>query len=425
MPDSPVQNSSSAATLRVDAARLNRFLLELGHIGETPDGLRRIAFSPAEIEARALVTRTMREAGLEVRVDACANLIGSRAGTVPGLGPVATGSHVDAVPLGGKFDGALGVAGALEAARTLHEAKRALRHPLEILVFTNEEGARFHRGLMGSRAMAGLLQEGDLTARDDEGRTLADHLPAAGGDGTRLAQAVRPPGSLAGYFELHIEQGPILHETGVQIGVVTGITGRVALRARITGFANHAGTTPMERRRDALVAASRLVLAAREIAAREKLCRVGTAGVLNAHPGAVNVIPGSCLLEVEFRDLEDGRVDSALERLRRIAQHVAGEERVEIEIEAGDREHGTPTDARFRDFITRAADGLGLSSREMESGASHDAQSMARLGPIGMIFVPSVGGVSHAKSEYTPPEDCARGAEVLLRALLLADAELA
>lgn len=413
------------ASLRVNAARLNGFLLELGRIGETPEGMRRIAFSPAELEARAFVSRALREAGLEVRTDACANLIGSRAGTVAGLKPLAMGSHIDAVPLGGKYDGALGVAAAIEAARTVHEAKKVFRHPLEVLVFTNEEGARFGRGLMGSRAMAGLLQPGDLAARDDEGLTLGDHLPAAKGDVHRLDYAVRVPGSLAGYFELHIEQGPVLHETGVQIGVVTGITGRIALGVAITGFANHAGTTPMDRRRDALAAAARVALAVREITAREKLCRVGTTGVLHARPGAVNVIPGACTLDIEFRDLDDKKVDAAVERLRAVARQIAADEKVEIAVEPADREHGTPTPASFRDFVTRSADWLGYSSREMESGASHDAQSMARLGPIGMIFVPSVDGVSHAKSEFTPPEDCARGAEVLLQALLLADAELA
>ncbi len=412
------------AALRTSPSRHTNWLAELGRIGETPDGMQRIAFSPAEIESRSFVTRAMREAGLSVRVDACANLIGSRPGVDPRLLPLAMGSHIDAVPLGGKYDGALGVAGAIEVARVLQEAKHPLRHPLEILVFTNEEGARFHRGLMGSRAMAGLLENGDLTARDDEGRTLADHLPAAGGDGARLADAVRPPNSLAGYFELHIEQGPILHERGIPIGVVTGITGRVALRIGCTGFANHAGTTPMNRRQDAFAAGARLGLAVREIAASERICRVGTAGIVRVQPGAVNVIPGSCLLETEFRDVEDARVEAAVARLRVVARQVAREERVEIEIEVGDRELGTPTASSFRRLVRRAAESLGLASLEMESGASHDAQSMARLGPIGMVFVPSVDGVSHARSEFTSPEDCARGADVLLQALLLADAEI-
>lgn len=410
---------------RIDAERFLARFEELGAIGATPGGMERIAFSPAEIRARAWVTRHLESAGFGVRTDACANLIGTRPGSEPEALPLAAGSHVDAVPLGGRYDGALGVTAALEAASALHESGWATRHPWQVLVFTNEEGARFHRGLLGSRAMAGLLEAGDLTALDDEGRTLADHLSAVGGDPERLQDAAGRPQRLAGYFELHIEQGPVLFETGVQIGIVTGITGRAAATVTIHGFANHAGTTPMDRRQDAGAAGARIALAVRDIAARERLCRVGTVGIARLRPGAVNVIPGGCTLEVEFRDLRESAVEAALGRLVEHAEAIAAEERVRIAVEVADREHGTPTDPRFRGFLARAADRLGYTRQDMESGASHDAQSMATLGPMGMVFVPSVHGVSHAKSEFTPPEDCVRGAEVLLEALLLADAELA
>jgi N-carbamoyl-L-amino-acid hydrolase len=273
--------------------------------------------------------------------------------------------------------------------------------------------------------MAGLLEAGDLSARDEEGRTLADHLPAVGGDAAQLQDGAKSRKRVAGYFELHIEQGPILFEESVQIGIVTGITGRAAATVTVQGFANHAGTTPMHRRQDAGAAGARIALAVRDIAARERLCRVGTVGIAHLRPGAINVIPGACTLEVEFRDLRDDAVEAALRRLVEQAATIAAEERVQVEVTVADRESGTPTDPRFRDFLARAADGLGHSRMDLESGASHDAQSMAHLGPVGMVFVPSVHGVSHAVSECTPPEDCVRGAEVLLEALLLADAELA
>lgn len=410
---------------RIDAKRFLAHFDELGAIGATPEGMQRIAFSPSEVQARAWVARRLESAGFRVRTDACANLIGTRPGSEPGALPLTVGSHVDAVPLGGQYDGALGVAAALEAATALHAADWTTRHPWEVLVFTNEEGARFHRGLMGSRAMAGLLEPGDLSARDDDGRTLADHLPAVGGDPARLEDAKQRRKPVAGYFELHIEQGPFLFEEGIQLGIVTGITGRAAATVTIRGFANHAGTTPMDRRQDAGAAGARLALAVRDIAARERLCRVGTVGIAHLRPGAINVIPGGCTLEVEFRDLEDDAVEAALRRLVDHAAVIAAEERVHIGVEVADRESGTPTDRRFRDFLVRAADGFGYSCRDLESGASHDAQSMAHLGPMGMLFVPSVDGVSHAVSEFTPPEDCVRGAQVLLEALLLADAELA
>ena len=410
---------------RIDAGRFLARFEELGAIGATPDGMQRIAFSPAEVRAREWVTRGLESAGFRVRTDACANLIGTRPGSDPGALPLTVGSHVDAVPLGGKYDGALGVVAALEAATALRESGRTTRHPWEVLVFTNEEGARFHRGLMGSRSMAGLLEAGDLSVRDEDGRTLADHLPSVGGDATRLGDAATNKRRVAGYFELHIEQGPILFEEGIQLGIVTGITGRAAATVTVQGFANHAGTTPMERRRDAGAAGARIALAVRDVAARERLCRVGTVGIARLHPGAINVIPGGCTLEVEFRDLQDHAVAAALRRLAEHAAAIAAEERVRVEIEVADRESGTPTDPRFRGFLSRAAGALGYSHKDVQSGASHDAQSMAHLGPMGMLFVPSVNGVSHAVGEFTPPEDCVRGAEVLLEALLLADAELA
>ena len=228
----------------INAARLNQTLDELGKFGETPEGMDRLAFSPADIASREYTMGLMREAGLEVRIDTAGNIIGRKAGADDSLPAIALGSHTDTVPLGGKYDGALGVMGAIEVVKTLAENGHLTRHPIEAIVFTNEEGTRFHRWLIGSRAMAGMLEPEDLVAVDAEGVTLAERMGDIGGDLSRVGDAARKSGELAGYFELHIEQGPYLFRSGTPIGVVTGITGRGVFELDISGMSNHAGTTP-------------------------------------------------------------------------------------------------------------------------------------------------------------------------------------
>ena len=250
----------------IDGDRLNRALQELGKIGESPLGMQRIAFSPEDIAGREYTISLMRNAGLETRIDAAGNIIGRKEGSVPELPAIAMGSHTDTVPSGGKYDGALGVMGGIECVQTLVDAGQSLRHPVEVIVFTNEEGTRFHRWLIGSRAMAGQLLEEDLTAVDEEGVSLASRMADIGGDLSRVEEARRTRDELAAYFELHIEQGPELHQSGVPIGIVTGITGRGMFEVEFQGKSNHAGTTPMPSRRDALVSASRLVLEVQRIA---------------------------------------------------------------------------------------------------------------------------------------------------------------
>ena len=415
---------SAVAPPSVDGERLWSTLQALGRIGETPRGMDRIAFSPAEIEARAYVTALLRGAGLTPRVDAAGNLIATRAGSKSGLLPLAMGSHIDTVPMGGKFDGALGVIAAIEVVRTLAERGIETRHPLEVIAFTNEEGGRFHRGLFGSRAMAGLLVPDDLTVVDDEGKGLAEHLAAVGGDHARIADAVRRPGSLAGYLEYHIEQGPELERDGKQIGVVTGITGRFVLEVDIRGTTNHAGTTPMDMRRDAMIAAAHVALAVQKIAARDKTCRVATLGVVQVKPGAVNVIPGFVHLEAEFRDLEMARLEATEGRFAAACVGIANVTHTEIKIRRQEVVQAAPTAPAFRRTVESVAAGLGYSTMPVPSGAGHDAQAMARLTDIGMIFVPSKAGISHAIEEFTPAEDCARGANVLLGTLLELDGAL-
>lgn len=408
----------------INAARLNQTLDELGRFGETPEGMDRLAFSPADIESREYTMGLMREAGLEVRIDAGGNIIGRRAGSDDSLPAIAMGSHTDTVPLGGKYDGALGVMGAIEVIKTLAENGQVTRHPLEAIVFTNEEGTRFHRWLIGSRAMAGMLEPEDLAAVDAEGVSLAERMGHIGGDLSRVDEATRKIGDLAAYFELHIEQGPYLFRSGTPIGVVTGITGRAVFELDVTGMSNHAGTTPMNERRDALVAASKLVVQVQRMAAEDEICRVATAGALDVLPNAVNVVPGRATVGVEFRDLDMGALAAAERELTRLARQSEADDGVEITINRHRFTDAVPIEPGMQDWVAEASERAGFAWQRVPSGAGHDAQAIATIAPMAMVFVPSVEGISHAIAEYSSPEDCANGAQVLLELLLLADERL-
>ena len=277
---------------RADAARLERRIHELGRFGANPEGgVSRVAFSAADIAGREYVKSLMREAGLDVRVDAAGNIVGRREGTDPSLPVVMTGSHIDSVPKGGNYDGDVGVLGAIEVAELLRAYGIATRHPFEFVVFTDEEG-----GTVGSQAMAGRLGASALDVVSHSGLRIGDGIRAVGGDPARLAEVRRAPGSVAAFVELHIEQGAILDESGIDIGVVEGIVGIRWWDVTVEGVANHAGTTPMNRRRDALVTAAELTLAANRIASTTPGTQVATVGKIHAEPGAPNVIPGRVTL---------------------------------------------------------------------------------------------------------------------------------
>ncbi|MCZ6866117.1 MAG: Zn-dependent hydrolase [Chloroflexi bacterium] len=407
----------------MNSERLMKTLETLGRIGESPEGMQRLAFTPADVEGRKYVTTLMTRAGLEVRVDPAGNIIGRVEGKEPGLSAIALGSHTDTVPSGGKYDGALGVLGAIECVQSLRDQSITTRRPIEVLDFTNEEGTRFRRWLYGSRAMAGVLESDDLTAVDDEGVTIGRRLEDVGGDISRIQEARRQKGDLCAYLELHIEQGPVLHQAGIPIGVVTAITGRIALEVSIIGFANHAGTTPMTNRRDALLTASRIIQAVNSIATHEEICRVGTVGMAKVSPNAENVIPGRVDLSVEFRDVELDRLHEAVHRLNGICQQLVLDKDFEIKVSELGVTKSAPMSPRLREIIEKASLGLGLNTTSLPSGAGHDAQSMAEITDVGMIFVPSVDGISHSPKEYSDPEACANGANVLLNSLLAIDGE--
>tara|TARA_B100001146_G_scaffold42751_1_gene36399 strand:- start:1592 stop:2833 length:1242 start_codon:yes stop_codon:yes gene_type:complete len=405
----------------INETRINQTMQELGELGDSPEGMLRVAYSPEDITGRDYAIKMMQEAGLETRIDTAGNIIGRRSGSDDSLPAIAMGSHTDTVPKGGKYDGALGVMAAIEVIRTLEEQGHNTRHPLEVINFTNEEGTRFHRWLVGSRSMSGLLEQEDLDAVDDDGLSLGPCLADIGGDISRIEEAVRKPGELAAYFELHIEQGPYLDRSGTPIGVVTGITGRAVFEVEIEGKANHAGTTPMSTRRDALVSASKLVLAIQKMAAEQEICRVSTVGSIKAVPNAVNVIPGSASIGLEFRDTDMEALAAAEQELQRITDQAVIDDAVDIDVIRHRFTTSVPITPDMQAMVAEAAENCGFEWESLPSGAGHDAQAVANIAPVAMIFVPSLDGISHSKEEYSTPQDCANGAQVLLELLLLAD----
>jgi N-carbamoyl-L-amino-acid hydrolase len=397
-------------------------------------GVTRVGFSEADLAAREYVMGLMRDAGLIVRVDPAGNIFGRRPSASSGqaagsenLPTLLFGSHIDSVPRGGNFDGDVGSLGALEVMRALNDGKISTRHPLEMVIWTNEEGHHFGRGLLGSSAAAGLLPADVLARKDEEGKTLADWLRRYGQDPARLADARIPADSLAAYLELHIEQGGVLDESKIQIGVVQGIVGIHWWTCTATGFANHAGTTPMNRRQDALAASARAALAVREEVRADPAPagrQVGTVGYVRVEPGARNIIPGRVEFPVELRDLDKEKVLRIWSRIEKRFAEIAKEENVKLDCVPLQADEPALTDPAIQADIRAAARAARLTSLDLPSGAGHDAQQIAHLAPIGMIFVPSRGGISHSPREYTSPEDFANGAEVLYRTVQLLDGRL-
>jgi beta-ureidopropionase / N-carbamoyl-L-amino-acid hydrolase len=404
--------------LEVDGARLNRTMEELARFGATPEeGINRVAFSDADLEAREYVRELMESGGLRTWVDEAGNLLGRREGEVEGLPPIMFGSHTDSVPDGGNYDGQVGSMSSVEVARRLHEEGIATRHPLEVVIFANEEG-----GKTGSRAMSGEVEPSEWDLPTASGYTIGEGTARIGGDPDGLDRVQRHPGDVAAFLELHIEQGAILEEEGIQIGVVEGIVGIRRWNVDVTGFANHAGTTPMAARQDPMVAAGRFIDRVYRTALELPGRQVATVGRIEASPGAPNVIPGSVRLSLEIRDLEMERIDEVLENLEHQAREIGRESGTEFAFTPFYLSAAAPTDPRLQELVQGSADSLGLSTLHMPSGAGHDAQSLALLAPVGMIFVPSVEGISHSPREFTHPEDIVNGANVLLRTVLQTDA---
>ena len=406
------------AGLRVDGARMVACLEDLGKIGADPaGGVTRLGLGPQENEARAFLSDVCASAGLVTETDPAANLLVRRPGRRIGDAPVLLiGSHVDTVVQGGRLDGAYGVVAAIEVLRTLHEHDVDLPVEMVAIAFANEEGALIQTPFWGSHALCGSLDNG-LAAKDRAGRPVSSYLAAAGGSASHLADAVWPAERIAAYLELHIEQGPSLERRDVPIGVVDGIVGRTILDIDVLGEAQHAGTTPMPDRRDALVAAAEIVLAVKRIA-EDAVCTTATTGYVEAFPNTTNTIPGKVRLTAEVRDVDPSRIARAEALLRNECARVSAASGCLVEARVTMRSRPVSTAAVLRDVISDAAETLGLDHLAMPSGAGHDAQIVAQLAPIGMIFVPSKRGISHAPGEDTQPGDLVHGANVLLHAVL-------
>lgn len=407
------------STLRVNAGRVNRHISELGEFGKNPQGgVSRVAYTDADKAGREYVMGLMRDARLDVSIDAAGNIWGRRGGSDASAKPIIFGSHIDSVPEGGNYDGDVGSLGSIEVAQTLAESGVVTRHPLEVVIWQNEEG-----GLWGSHAVTGVLSEAELAQVANSGKTIRDGIAFIGGDPDRLASARRAPGSAAGYFELHIEQGGTLDRDKIDIGIVEGIVGIAQWAVTVEGFANHAGTTAMTDRHDALLAASRFVEAVNRIIRAEPGRQVGTVGRIQAFPGAPNVVPGRVECTLEIRDLDNAKIARMFALIRDEAVRIGAMNETKFSFKTRSTEHiAALSDPAMRAHIASAANHLGLTSRTMPSGAGHDAQSLARICPMGMIFVPSVGGISHSPKEFSTPEAVANGVNVLLHAILAFDA---
>ncbi len=396
----------------VPESRVGEALDALARFGANPEGgVSRTAGSDADLAARELFASWLEEAGMEVRIDVAGNLIGRLPGSEPGLPPLVAGSHLDSVPEGGNFDGMVGSVAALECARALH-AEGGRRHPFEAVVFFNEEN-----GKTGSRALAGEVRAEELDRPVYGGFTLGEALARVGGDPARVTEAALPQGAYAAFLETHIEQGPTLHEAGIPIGVVEGIVGIRRFRVTITGMANHAGTTAMAIRRDAMVTAGRFVAAVNDEARAREGRHVATVGWIEARPGAANVIPGEVELTLEIRDLRVEVIDELYERFQQVGAEIAGRNGTEIRFEPYYLSRAAPCDPAIIDLLAGAAGDLGFDYRRMPSGAGHDAQSIATFAPIGMVFVPSRDGISHSPLEFTETAHVAAGAQVMLEGL--------
>jgi beta-ureidopropionase / N-carbamoyl-L-amino-acid hydrolase len=420
--------SSAAAqqqpSRHINQDRLWQTLQSLSEFGKNPEGgVSRVGFTEEDLAGRAYVIDLMRSAGLTVRIDPAGNIFGHRDGSEK-LPILLFGSHIDSVPHGGNFDGDVGSLSAIEVIRALGQNKITTRHPLELVIWTNEEGGRFYSGLFGSSAAAGILPSDIASRQDDKGEKLADWLQRMGGDASHISEARIAKAGVAGYLELHIEQGGVLDETKIPIGIVQGIVGISLRTCTATGFGNHAGTTPMDRRKDALAAASKAVLAVREEVRREPGRQVGTVGWMKIEPGASNVIPGRVQFPVELRDLDVGKISRIAARILQRFAAISKEENVQISCTDPDLHAPALTAPTFREAVHASASDAGLKTLDLPSGAGHDAQNVARFTNIGMIFVPSRGGISHSPLEFTPPDQVANGAEILYRTLLRLDAQL-
>ena len=414
------QSVAKAKDIVVNSSRLEKHIIDYGQFGKDANGKTYcVAFSKADQEGRAYYIGLMKKAGLSVSIDFAGNIIGKRNGKDNTKKPIAFGSHLDMVPAGGNYDGRVGSFGALEVIETLNENKIITEHPLQLMIFSDEEG-----GTVGSSALAGSMKKEALKVVSQSGLTIGEGIKAIGGNPDSLDKVILKRGSLACFLELHIEQGGILEKENLQIGVVEGIVGIEHWEVVVEGFANHAGTTPMNERHDALLAASKLIIAVNEVVNSYEGRQVGTVGKISAEPGAPNVIPGRVVFTLELRDLSETKIAQLFKDIQTRADAIAKNSGVKINItNMNVSSKPALTDPKIQSQITASVKKLGLTYKTMQSGAGHDAQEMAVIAPTGMIFIPSIGGISHSPKEFSKPSDIANGANVLLQTILAIDKE--
>ena len=401
-----------------------RDLNAVGRIGIGSHGaVTRLVFSVKELRSRQLLIHLMRQAGLKIHIDAIGNIFGRLDGANPKAPAVLAGSHLDTVIHGGKYDGPVGVIGALEAVRTIRENNIAFRSPLEVVCFVGEESSRFGFSTLGSSLVAGEVRPKDLTnAVDQQGTKLADVLASLGISRRNLGAIKRNPNGLKAYLELHIEQGPILEAKKKRIGLVTAIAAPSRFRVVFTGQADHSGTTPMEMRKDALVASAQLIeyveKTCRKFSSMAKGRVVGTVGAMRIEPGVINAVPGKAELSVDIRGITARSKDRVATMVKQKAGAIARARGIGVAILPIREEHPVALDKRLLRVTKDICDEKGLDYEIMPSGAGHDAMQMAKITPAGMIFVPSTRGISHNPLEWTDPEDICLGAQLLMETMI-------
>lgn len=402
----------------IDGERLWNRLFELAEIGKQEGGgVTRLSFTEEERAAKSLVASYMEEAGLLVYEDAAGNLFGRREGSDPDAPVVLVGSHVDSVYSGGNFDGPLGVLAGVEILQTMDERGVETRHSVEVVAFTDEEGARFSFGMIGSRALSGTLTSEDLRHKDGQGISIAEAMKSSGLDPDAIGDAAVPSGTVKAYVELHIEQGKVLEDDNLPVGIVTGIAGPLWLRFVLEGEAGHAGTTPMGLRRDALAAAAH-VMGSIEAEASKTGTTVGTVGRLDLSPGGINIIPGRVEFTLDIRDIDERVRDEVERRIVGEARQTCEARGVELDVDTLQRVAPVPCSDLVQHAARAACKELGLEPYSLASGAGHDGMHLNDLCPVGMVFVRSKAGISHNPEEWSSKQDCAAGADVLYRTVL-------
>jgi N-carbamoyl-L-amino-acid hydrolase len=418
--------SAMQSSVEINAGRLWSRIEALSFITDPAKPWTRRSFDDNFAKGRTWLETEFKAAGLSVAVDSGGNLIGRREGSKSGLGALVSGSHSDTVPAGGRFDGMLGLLAALETAQSMHEQHISLLHPLEVVDFLAEEPSDFGLSCIGSRSWAGALTESDLALRFS-GITLASAIDKLGGNAEQISRALRPRDSVSAYVELHIEQGLVLPERNAAIGVVTAIAGIRRYEVTVEGRADHAGTTPMSLRRDALVGAAGVIRMVEELARTRSSQRpylVATIGKISVEPNAINAVPGSVRMILETRSTEDAELADFEQQLWQKIESDLQQHGLHLKISPMSKTTPTACSPLIQEAIEQAATDAGLNTTHLPSGAGHDGVFVARIAPMGMIFVPCRDGRSHAPEEWAEPADCANGTRVLAETLLLLDRKM-